>query len=224
MPLVPNRFLFRVAYPCRYVGGIPSDDGDGLFDLPESCRIDNFAAMDERRDFADVRLAWNDFGLALQVEVRGKELPPAGDAARPRLSDGVALWIDTRDARTSHRASRYCHQFHFLPTGGGPEHDQPAFVQTHIHRALHDVPLAPAGAVPFRCERRAGGYRVEAFLPAAVLHGFDPEQNPRLGFTYAVRDHELGDQVLSVGTDFPYAEDPSLWSVLELVRPSSDEA
>src|SRR6516162_5467329 len=125
MPLVPNRFLFRVAYPCRYVGGIPSDDGDGLFDLPESCRIDNFAAMDERRDFADVRLAWNDFGLALQVEVRGKELPPAGDAARPRLSDGVALWIDTRDARTSHRASRYCHQFHFLPAGGGSERDEP---------------------------------------------------------------------------------------------------
>ncbi len=52
----------------------------------------------------------------------------------------------------------------------------------------------------------------------AVLHGFDPEQNPRLGFCYAVRDAELGEQVLSVGADFPYAEDPSLWSVLELVR------
>ena len=58
----------------------------------------------------------------------------------------------------------------------------------------------------------------EAFLPAGVLHGFDPEQNRRLGFYYAVRDAELGEQVLSVGTDFPYWEDPSLWSVLELAR------
>ena len=40
-----------------------------------------------------------------------------------------------------------------------------------------------------------GGWRLEAFLPAAVLHGFDPEQNPRLGFCYAVRDAELGEQV-----------------------------
>ena len=51
-----------------------------------------------------------------------------------------------------------------------------------------------------------------------MLHGFDPEQNPRLGIYYAVRDTELGEQVLSVGSDFPYAEDPTLWSVLELVR------
>ena len=65
---------------------------------------------------------------------------------------------------------------------------------------------------------KAGGYRIEAFLPAAVLNGFDPEQNPRLGVYYAVRDMELGEQVLSVGSDFPFSEDPSLWGVLELVR------
>jgi hypothetical protein len=59
---------------------------------------------------------------------------------------------------------------------------------------------------------------VEAFFPAAVLNGFDPDQNPKLGFYYAVRDAEHGDQVLGVGADFPYAEDPSLWAGLELVR------
>ena len=59
---------------------------------------------------------------------------------------------------------------------------------------------------------------MEAFLPAVVLNGFDPEQNPRLGFYYAIRDAELGEQTLTVGSDFPYADDPSLWSVLELKR------
>ena len=29
-----------------------------------------------------------------------------------------------------------------------------------------------------------------------VLNGFDPEQNPRLGFFLAVRDAELGDHLL----------------------------
>jgi hypothetical protein len=218
MSLLPYRFLFRVAYPCRYVKDVPAEDADRLLDLPQTCRIDNFAAMDERKNFADVRLAWNDFGLALQVEVKGKEQLATGSSKQPRASDGVTFWIDTRDARTSHRASRYCHQFHFLPTGGGPERDEPAFVQAKINRALHDAPLAAAGAVPFQVTRTRGGYVVEAFLPAAVLNGFDPEQNPRLGFYYAVRDAELGEQVLSVGADFPYWEDPSLWSVLELVR------
>src|SRR5438874_7524931 len=218
MPLVPHRFLFRIAHPCRHVKDMPRRDDDALLDLPEACRIDNFAAMDGQRNFADVRLGWNELGLALQVEVRGKDQDVQGDASRPRGSDGVTLWIDTRDARTSHRASRYCHQFHFLPTGGGPERDEPALAQTKINRALQDAAFCQPGEVPFQSQRTKSGYVVEAFLPAAVLHGFDPEQNPRLGLYYAVRDAELGEQVLSVGSDFPYAEDPSLWSVLELER------
>src|SRR5215470_6858980 len=114
MSVIPHRFLFRVAHPCRYLKAIPRENKDRLLDLPDECRIDNYAAMDDRRNFADVRLAWNETGLCLQVEVRGKDQPSRGDADRPRGSDGLTLWIDTRDARTSHRASRYCHQFHFL--------------------------------------------------------------------------------------------------------------
>src|SRR5262245_52206093 len=165
MPLIPNRFLFRLSLPCRHVGGIPGE-GDDLFDLPEGCRLDNFADLDEKTNFAEVRLAWNELGLAVQVEVRGKQNAPAGDLSRPRQSDGLTLWGDTRDSRGSHRASRYCHQFHFLPSGGGPDHDEPAFAQSKINRALADAPLVPAAAVPFRCRRRADGYRLAAFLPA----------------------------------------------------------
>ena len=46
MSLLPHRFLFRVAYPCRYVKGIPAEEGDRLLELPESCRIEDFAAID----------------------------------------------------------------------------------------------------------------------------------------------------------------------------------
>jgi hypothetical protein len=78
--------------------------------------------------------------------------------------------------------------------------------------------------VPFHCRAVSGGYILEGFLPAAVLNGFDPEQNPRLGVFYAVQDRELGEQTLGAGSEFPFAEDPSLWSVLELVRPSKEPA
>jgi hypothetical protein len=218
MSLIPNRFLFRVCYPCPYIAELPCEGSDELLDLPASCRIDSYAEMDGRRSFADVRVGWNEGGLALQVEVRGKEQTPRGEVTRPRDSDGVTVWIDTRDARTSHRASRYCHQFHFLAAGGGPEKDEPFFAQSKIHRAQNDAPTVSENDVMFQCLPRTGGYRLEAFLPAAALHGFDPEQNPRMGIHVAVHDRELGEQSLSVGGDFPCSEDPSLWSVLELVK------
>lgn len=216
--LVPNRFLVRVCHPCRYVKAMPAADGDALLDLPETARLDNFAALDGGTNFADVRVAWNELGLGVQVTVTGKDQDPAGDADKPRSSDGLALWIDTRDARSGHRASRFCHQFHFLPVGGGPDKDDAVVVPAKINRALQDAPLCDPTDVAFRATRLKRGYRLEAFLTAAVLTGFDPDQHPRLGIYYHVRDAELGDQYLGVNADFPFADDPSLWDVLELAR------
>ena len=218
MSLVPHRFLFRVAHPCRYVKLMPIREDVRLLDLPAEHRIENFAAMDEQKNFAEVCIAWNELGIGIEVEVRGKQQPAVGNPDRPRGSDGVTLWLDTRDARASHRASRYCHQFHFLATGAGPEHDEPAFVQTKINRALEDAPFASAERVLFKVHARKSGYLMEAFLPLSALNGYDPEEHRRLGFFYAVRDDELGDQLLNVAPEFPYWEDPSLWSVLELNR------
>jgi len=219
MPLVPHRFLIRLAHPCGYVKKMPCPDSDRLLDLPARCRVENYADMDNKHNFADFYMAWNEGGLGIQVEVRGKANPPQGDAARPRASDGVTLWIDTRDSRTSHRAGRYCHQFHFLSAGGGSERDEPTFVQTKINRALEDAPLAQAKSVAFKVATKANGYVLEAFLPGSVLHGYDPEEHPRLGFFYSIHDEELGEQALSVGSEFPFWEDPTLWSVLELTSP-----
>jgi hypothetical protein len=202
------------------VKGVPreADDAEHIVELPDAARLPNFAELDEQTNFADVRLGWNDFGLAVQVEVKGKKQAAVGDREKPKSSDGLSLWIDTRDARASHRASRFCHHFLFLAAGGGEDKDEPFIAQAKINRAQQDAPLTNLVAVPFRCERTKGGYRLEAFLPAAALNGFDPQEHPRLGVYYAVRDQELGDQFLSVNWDFPFSDDPSLWAVLELVK------
>jgi hypothetical protein len=220
VPIVPNRFLVRMAHPCPLVAKMPrdADDDEHLLDLPEAARLHNFAELDGQTNFADVRLAWNDFGLAVQCEVKGKGQPPVGDLERPKASDGITLWVDTRDSRSGHRASRYCHQFHVLAAGAGEDKDEPFVAQSKINRAQQDAPLANLTEVPFRGFRTKTGYRLEAFFPAAALTGFDPAEHPRLGVYYAVRDQELGDQFLSVNGDFPYMDDPSLWAVLELVR------
>ncbi len=203
-----------------YVKDAPrdTDDDDNLVDLPEAARLQNFAELDGLKNFADVRLTWNDFGLAVQVEVKGKEQPAVGDSDRPKSCDGLSLWIDTRDSRAGHRASRFCHHFLFLAAGGGADKDEPFVAQTKINRAQQDAPLANLADIPFRSHRVKGGYRLEAFLPAAVLNGFDPQEHPRLGVYYVVRDQELGDQFLSVNWDFPFQDDPSLWAVMELVK------
>ncbi|MGL6076359.1 MAG: hypothetical protein ACRC8S_19575 [Fimbriiglobus sp.] len=215
--LVPSRFLVRMVHPCWYVPKIPKDaDEESLFELPDTCRMQNFAVLEERKNFADVRLAWNNFGLALQVTVTGKSETPVGDADKPRSSDGLTFWVDTRDSRTSHRANRFCHQFYFLPAGGGQDKTEAAWGQMKINRALQDAPLASPTDIPFRHHRRKGGYRLEAFFPANVLSGWDAEQHPRLGVYYHLRDNELGDQFLSVNQDFPFTDDPSLWEMLEL--------
>ena len=73
-----------------------------------------------------------------------------------------------------------------------------------------------AAGPPERPATTVSGVPIEPLYTPESLNGFDPEQNRRLGFYYAVRDSELGEQVLSVGSEFPYWEDPSLWSVLEL--------
>ena len=219
-PIVPNRFLVRVAHPCPYVKDAPrdTDEDENLIDLPETAQIQNFAELDSLKNFADVRLAWNEFGIAVQVEVKGKEQLPVGDSDRPRSCDGLSIWLDMRDSRASHRASRFCHQFLFLAAGGGTDKDEPFVAQAKINRAQQDSPLANLAEVPFRGHRIKGGYRLETFIPSAALSGFDPQEHPRLGVYYLVRDQELGDQFLSVNWDFPFSDDPSLWAVLELVR------
>ncbi len=217
MEIIPNLFYFRLSYPCRYQQGIPRLDDEDLFDLPPNTLIDNFAPMHRQRNFAEVRMGWNELGLGVQLDVRGKETAPQGRVDRPRASDGITIWLDTRGDRTGHRATRFCHQFHLLAAGAGDDHDEPICLQSTINRAMEDAPLF-RGTMPIRRRLCSGGYRLQAFLPAEALNGFDAAEHPVWGFFYAVRDAELGEQTLSVGAEFPFADDPSLWATLQLVK------
>ena len=221
-PLLPQAFWFRLAIPCRRIDGLPrAGRRERLLDLPASCRLPTTAPLDGLAAWADVRVAWNAGGLAIAVEATwrpGARRPRTG----PRSMDGLQVWVDTRDTRDINRASRFCHRFVgpsrglTLSRGGrGRGAAKP------IARATADAPICRRELLQARAERLRSGWRIELFLPAEAMHGFDPEVNRRLGFAYQVTDSdpERQDQFLGVGREFPVGENPSLWSTLELRDP-----
>lgn len=217
--LIPQAFWFRLAIPCPRVDGLPLKGESGrLLDLPETCRVVPTSMMEGRVPWSEVRVAWNPSGLAFQVEVRGKTAPIKRDPYDiDGGSDGFQLWIDTRDTRDIHRASRFCHRFSaVLVPDKAKKTVAVQFAQKAIHRAQADAPLAKAGSIQARAEAIPKGWRLELFLAAEALNGFDPETNRRLGLAYQVTDPSRGDEFLTVGRDFPLGEDPSLWATLEL--------
>lgn len=212
-PLIPARSLFRFSIPCNQRESLWTADGAAL---DESYRLPRLGELEGAKNFADVRAAWSSAGLAFAVRVEGKRQAPWCRESRPDDSDGLRIWIDTRDTHNVHRATRFCHQFIFMPTGGGRNLDEPVAEQLLIYRARENARPVRPGVLQARREKRVDGYVLETFIPAEALTGFDPQEHQKLGFTYALVDRELGVQALSCSEEFPYREDPSLWITLEL--------
>ncbi len=212
-PLVASSFLFRFAVPCFRLDAAGTGAGR---ELGEAYRIPSFQELDGKVRFADLRLGWAPEGLAFWLEVTGKRRQAWCRTTRLADSDGLHLWIDTRDTHTVHRATRFCHRFAFLPFGGTPSGQEPVAQWCPIDRAReHPKPIS-RNALQVQSQSLSDGYRLTGFLPATALTGYDPDDQPRLGFFYTVVDAEQGLQAFSLGPEFPIADDPSVWGTLEL--------
>ena len=210
--LLPTRLLFRFAVDCRWHAAPEAGPLDPAYRLPA------LEELEGRAGFGDVRVAWNHSGLAVTVEVKRKTRPLWCRETKVEDSDGLQVWIDTRDTHNIHRASRFCHRFVFLPAGGGRQFDRPVADQALVDRARENAAPVRPGHLKVASEIRADGYLLWAFIPAAALTGFNPDDHPKLGFTYLLFDRQAGEQTFGVGSQFPFAADPSLWGTLELVR------
>lgn len=216
MELLPPAFLFRFAVPIPYAAGRPKRGkwpvGDDIDPLPL------FSALDEASGNVILRVCWNEKGLGVAAAVRGKTEAPYAPVAEPAAGDGLHAWIDTRNTQGAHRAGRFCHRFAILPAVGRGKSAKPAVHAVEIPRAREAAPAADLSLVQLATEFTRDGYRIEAWFPAETLHGFDPENSPRLGFHTVLKDSELGDRSLTVGDEFPTDHDPSQWTTLELTR------
>lgn len=192
----------------------------GGVELGDEYLLPRFQELDREKPFAEVRCGWSTRGLFFDVTVDGKLQQPWCRDTRLEDSDHIQLWIDTRDTRNIHRASRFCHRFLMMPSGAGSASDKPLSTMLKINRAREESRSLNAEPIPIASRNTGTGYRLSVLIPAIVLSGYDPGEQPRLGFTYSIVDRELGGQCFSVGSEFPFAEDPSLWGTLEL-QPAS---
>jgi hypothetical protein len=217
MSVIPAAFLFRYSFPVLRADRLPRSKPP-LLRLPDECEIPWPSQLDDTRHYARLFLGWNPAGLAVTVDVQGKAGLPYSDPEAIASSDSVQVWIDTRDTQDQHRGSRFCHHFVAFPTGGGEAGTEPAIRQLPVARAREDAPQCDPDNLLVEADARQAGYSLRLWLPSEVLHGFDPAQHPRLGFMLFVQDSELGPQPLTVGLEFPFDSDPSLWTSLQLAE------
>ena len=213
--LIRPSFLFRFAVPCRRLDPLWSTNE---IELAARYHIPSFAELDGQPNFADLRVGWHADGLAFSLRVQGKKQSTWCRESRIDESDGLTILVDTRDTHNIHRASRFCHRFIFLPHGADRRGTAPVSRLVPIHLARANPKSVPTGGLRVRSEKRIDGYVMRAVISAAALSGYDPEEHPRLGFSYGVMDRELGWQTLAIDPEMPFQSDPSLWSTLELVE------
>lgn len=225
LSVIPPAFAFHFSIPVKRCDDMPSS-GSRLPELspefgvvwPDGLLIGqaHFTAPDlNQPPQLDLRMAWNPRGIAIQWELSGKTQRVHADFTQPTVSDGLQVWIDTRNTQTIHRASRFCHHFCLLATDD--THESPTIVQLPVARASEDAKVHPASAFRIDQQRHPQGYRLQAWLPAEVLTGFDVETCSQLGFSCLLVDRELGLIPFTIGIEFPIANDPSLWQTLDLV-------
>ena len=225
MPVVPHRFLFRFSFPVREAG--QSAGRKPFLDLDKVAPLPDLGGIDAAASFAKLRAGWNEAGLGFRLEVSGKKMPVFAVSSDPTETDGLQLWIDTRNTQSIHRATRFCHHFAFWPipanwakaSAKGVEGSAKAgSQQLAIALAKEDASMSRAGLLQAASRPSGSGYELDIWIPTECLQGYDRESNPLLGFYYSVRDAELGEQILTVGREFPFDHDPSLWSTLELTK------
>jgi hypothetical protein len=206
--LVPNRALFAYRIALRRFKRPPRITGE-LRDWSAEFTLPDLSRLDGETNFAEVFAGWDAAALYFAVRVRGKHDDPVCDHEQFWTADGFRVWVDTRDNKGIHRGNRFCRQFCLFP-------DDFTVRICGVPRATEDPPAANAADIRVAGRRLADGWAAELALPASVLPGFDPFEQPRLGLTYNVRDSEHAEQFLTLGDPFPFWFDPSVWATAEL--------
>ena len=212
-PLIPNRLLFRFEFPLGQRSRPPKIDGD-VSEWTDAELLPPLGRIDGEPQFASVWCCWNDDGIYIAAQVRGKRSALKCDPRTFWQGDNLRLMLDMRDTRNIKRATRYCQHFYFLPCGG--KDGGPMAASFPINRAKENAPLVAPDRLDVAAKVIKTGYTLEAHIPADCLSGFDPAQHRRLGFFYIFEDLDLGRQSFTIGEDLPWHVDPSLWATAVL--------
>ena len=192
----PSQF-FAVSADCSLVRGKfkPSKD----FLLPSNADL-----LDED-SFSEVYAGWTPSKLVFYFEV---------DAPfRSAEGDRIEIFLDTRDMKTKSQISKFCHHFVFSPALNQNFYGREVtrFRSDDTHNLCHPEDLS----VTPKIEKKGYSMRIE--IPKDCLHGFDPLNFPRIGFTYLINRTEGKPQHFSVSSsEYSIEQSPSVWGTLNL--------
>ncbi|MCH9627228.1 MAG: hypothetical protein S4CHLAM2_08630 [Chlamydiales bacterium] len=202
VPLAPVHF-FQIQADCLY--GKRVGDKHVLPDL---------SALTGQKSFAYLFLAWNEGGVRLRIEVEGSFTEP--DFPNFQTADSIELFFDTRDVKTSGFNTRFCHHFYFLPIAVQNNGDSIQAGEVTRFRTEDRHELCDASQLEIKKVKTG---KFDILIPAECLHGYDPSQFNRLGFTYRINRINGASQIFSAhDEDFSIEQQPSLWASLVMTK------
>lgn len=206
VPLTPVNF-FHINSPCHATNSPLTEKNYQSYLLPDTSSLCN------EYPFAEVALGWHNEGLEAYILIK----QAFHQVYYPEIArgDSVELFFDTRDVKTSGWNTRFCHHFFFLPEAidGHQAGEITKFRTEDVHE------LCNAKELKVKSQIKQNRYMMQIFIPQQCLHGYDPAQFNRLGFTYRINRASGKSQHFSVVTDeFQMEQQPSLWSSLTLIK------
>jgi hypothetical protein len=171
---------------------------------------DTTALLGDILRFAEVVFTWNAKGIHLKIDVR----KPFEEVFYPdyKKGDAFEFFFDTRDLKTAGFPTRFCHHFLVLP-----KDVQGVQCQELTHFRTEDThPLCNGDEIIVGADFASRSYTLDITFPAHVLHGYDPLNFDRLGFTY--RFHRVGGEPQYFSSKGNVEQNPSSWATLKLTR------
>jgi len=232
--LIPNRSLFTFEFLLRFRKQLPPLDGT-LAGWTKAELLPALGTLDGRPEYSPVWACWNETGICVACRVTDKQSQLHCDPANYWKGDNLRICTDTRPSQENKRATRFCRQFYFLPTGGPSSVHTSAKSRSNrkmtiateksavagtgkFQRAREEAPPIPTHLIRVASHVEPKGYTMEAMIPAECLVGFDPQEHTRMGFYYMLEDTDHGQQYLTIGDDLLWYADPSTWALATLKK------
>lgn len=220
--LIPPEFYFQPSFEIPFQEGLEETILSGEIPMISVSLPSLSFESANSKPFGTVRIAWNDDGIALCVEITDCEPKEKGKSkAKSRIAQRpyIEFFIDTRDIKTNKRANRFCHRFTVsLPYLQEKKQIGPELIQMDMLRSQSRAQRGTQEEAPVAGSILDKKSQASCWLGQGILTGFDPENVPSIGFFYKIFDPRFGEQLYGLGENFPYTTDPSLWSSLKLTR------
>ncbi len=174
--------------------------------------LESYNELCNEETFATVYMGWNEDGIQFKI----KSDSPFQKAKKPyHTGDAVEFFIDTRDMKSSRIVNRFCHHFFFLPEelNGKTKGEITRFRTEDSH------PLCSEDLLFLESKKTKTGCEILISIPTEAMHGYDPQQFKRLGFTYRINSASGEKQhFASSSSEYDISQQPSLWGSIRLIK------